>query len=116
MSRLDPPLRPRHRLRLSRLRDIGWSIWDPIGLLGPDQKWDDEDCLPFADEYDSYLMQAAGRLRNGESALDVASYLADIEVNHMGLGGSVEAALENAKKVTAAIDADPEVWSEHRRK
>ena len=111
MPSLDPPLTPPPKLKLSRLRDIGWSVWDPIGLLGPDQKWTDEDCLPFADEYDSYLIQAAGRLRRGEAASDVASYLAKIEVEHMGLGGSFQAAFGHAEKVIEAIQADTELWT-----
>ncbi|MBB4630217.1 hypothetical protein SAMN04244581_04955, partial [Paracoccus denitrificans] len=45
------------RIKLSKLRDIGWSLWDPIGLLDPESpagRWDDEANLSFADEYDSY--------------------------------------------------------------
>jgi hypothetical protein len=79
--------------------------------MTPGTKWDDEESLPFADEYDSYLMQAAGRLRRGESSSDVADYLAKIEVEHMGLGGSFQDALYVAKKVVAAIQADSELWT-----
>jgi hypothetical protein len=111
MPLLDPPLTPPPKLKLSRLRDIGWSLWDPIGLIGADQKWSDEDCLPFSDEYDSYLMQAAGRLRRGEAASDVASYLAEIEVEHMGLAGALQAALARAEKVVEAIQADTRLWT-----
>jgi hypothetical protein len=67
----------RPTFKLSRLREIGWTEWNPIGL---DR---DED---VEDEYDSYLLHAAGRLWNGESEEAVASYLADIEANHIGLG------------------------------
>lgn len=106
MPLLDPPPRPPPKIKLSRLRDIGWSVWDPIALIGVDQNWNDEDWLPFADEYDSYLMQAVGRLRRGEPTLDVTNYLAKIEVEHMGLGGTFQAALARAEKVVAAIQAD----------
>ena len=34
-------------IALSRLREIGWSAWDPIGLA-------DSDCP--RDEYDAYLL------------------------------------------------------------
>ena len=27
------PASPQPRIRLSKLRDIGWTLWDPIGLL-----------------------------------------------------------------------------------
>ena len=60
------------KLRLSRLRDIGWDLWDPIGLLAPDAKWDDEANISFADEYDSYLVSAASQLRRGASHQQVA--------------------------------------------
>ena len=50
----------RAKFKLSRLREIGWSLWDPIGLSGFEGTLDDE--------YDSYLLQAAGRLWNGASA------------------------------------------------
>jgi hypothetical protein len=44
----------RPTFKLSRLREIGWGRWDRIGLSGFADKADDE--------YDSYLLQAAGRL------------------------------------------------------
>lgn len=110
MPLIDPLLPPRPKLKLSRLRDIGWSIWDPIGLLGSEQSWGDEDCLSFADEYDSYMMQAAGQLRRGVADADVAKYLVQIETEHMGLG-SGRGILERAEQVVAAIHADKEIWT-----
>ena len=111
MPLLDPPLTPRPKIKLSRLRDIGWEVWDPIGLMGADKKWSDEDCQPFANEYDAYLLQAAERLRRGEEEQDVARYLATIEVEHMGLGGPFQGAMNRAKQVVAAILADTELWT-----
>ena len=70
----------RPKFKLSRLREIGWAKWDPIGLGGTDD-WPD-------DEYDSYLLQAAGRLWNGASREDVANYLVSMEVEYMGLGAA----------------------------
>jgi hypothetical protein len=66
------------RLELSRLREIGWSRWDPIGLSGMENTPDDE--------YDRYLLHAAGRLWNGASEEEVTDYLVSIETEHMGLG------------------------------
>lgn len=97
------------RIKLSRLRDIGWTMWDPIGLLPPDASWSDEECHAFADEYDAYLLHAAGRLRNGDTQDEVVAYLAEIEENHMGLGKS-PVARERAKAVVAAIASDHELW------
>ena len=111
MPLLDPPLTPPPKLKLSRLRDIGWSVWDPIGLMRPGKKWSDKDCRPFADEYDSYLVLAAGRLRRGEAPSDVARYLAKIEVEHLGLGSPFQAALARAEKVVEAIQADTKLWT-----
>jgi len=64
--------------QLSRLREIGWAKWDPIGVGGPDHGWP-------ADEYDTYLLQAAGQIWNGSSVEEVAEYLGTIETEHMGL-------------------------------
>lgn len=68
-------------LQLSRLRAIGWSNWDPIGLLGPGASWANE---PFADEYDSYLLEAASGLRNGWSAEQATDFLVSVAEEHMG--------------------------------
>lgn len=67
----------RPKLKLSRLREIGWSRWDPIGLAGLEGAPDDE--------YDAYLLQAAGRLWDGASEEEVARYLVTVETEHMGL-------------------------------
>ena len=75
MSSLQP-------LQLSRLRDIGWTKWDPIGLLSQGEAWDQQ---PFADEYDGYLLQAAGRLRRDWKEADAVEYLMRMETEHMGL-------------------------------
>lgn len=98
------------KLDLPRLRDIGWSIWDPICLLDPGQDWRDEQCKYFADEYDSYMTEAAGQLRRGVSRSAVVRYLVQIETEHMGLGPG-RSVLERAAKVVAAIQADQELWT-----
>jgi len=110
MPLLDPSSPPPTRIKLSRLRDIGWSKWDPIGLLADGQKWDDEDCQQFADEYDGYLLQAAGRLQRGATDEEVVRYLVDIETNYMGLGAERDAAAR-AKALVAALQADKELWT-----
>lgn len=66
------------KFKLSRLREIGWAKWNPIGPGGTDG-WPE-------DEYDSYLLHAAGRLWNGASQEEVANYLVSIETEYMGLG------------------------------
>ncbi|MEM1265216.1 MAG: hypothetical protein AAGI50_04285 [Pseudomonadota bacterium] len=110
MPLLDPPLTPPPKIKLSRLRDIGWANWDPIGLLADGQTWEDADCQPFANEYDSYLLHGAGQLRRGAREEDVVTFLVDVEVNHMGLGPGRDAAAR-ATKVVAAVQADDELWT-----
>jgi hypothetical protein len=72
-------LRP--KFFLSRLREIGWAKWDPIGLRQLEEDW--ETSCP--DEYDGYLMKAAGMLWNGKPNKEVIDYLAWVEADHMGL-------------------------------
>jgi hypothetical protein len=97
------------KIKLSRLRDIGWSIWDPIGLMEPGKNWEDEECRPFADEYDGYLMQAVGQLRRGTPPSEVIKYLMMIETEHMGLGEAPDS-IRRAELVVAAIQADKLLW------
>lgn len=71
-------------IQLSRLREIGWSLWDPIGLREiSDGDWRDGGAC--ADEYDTYLLQAAGKLLRGEPASEVVGYLEDTETGHIGI-------------------------------
>ena len=70
------------RFKLSRLREIGWAHWDPIGLSSLLDEGNDS----IVDEYDSYLLQAAGRLWNGAARGEVTDYLVEVERDHMGLG------------------------------
>ena len=104
------PVTPPQKLKLSRLRDIGWSIWDPIGLLAAGKKWDDEDCRGFADEYDRYLINAASDLRTGRSHTEVVGYLIQIEAEYMGLGER-SSSRERAQAVVAAIRNDDQLWT-----
>jgi hypothetical protein len=87
----------RSTFKLSRLREIGWSLWDPIGLAGAarSEGWPD-------DEYDSYLLQAAGRLWNGASEEGVTDYLVWVETEHMGLG-EVPGVRPRAREVVNAL-------------
>jgi hypothetical protein len=69
-------------VELNKLREIGWTLWDPIGLLGQSDAWNEK---PFADEYDGYLLQALGKLRNGHSIFDIVEFIVSIEIETMGL-------------------------------
>ena len=71
-------------LDIRRLREIGWALWDPIGLsqMG-DDLWKDDG--PVADEYDRYLVSAAEQRLGGASLEQIADYLVTIEIEWMGL-------------------------------
>lgn len=105
------PLSTPPKLKLSRLRDIGWSLWDPIGLLGPGQRWDEANAQEFADESDSYLIEAAGLIHRGSPDRDVVEFLVRKETDHMGLTLQADT-YERALSTVAAIKADKELWTE----
>ena len=102
----------RTKIKLSKLRDIGWVEWDPIGLLEPGEPWDNK---PFADEYDEYLMLAAGKLREGTHEDEVIRYLIEIERDYIGMGMQNDT-IKRAKNVVRAIQASNQIWSESTEK
>ena len=104
------PLSTSPKLRLSRLRNIGWSLWDPIGLLGPGQRWDEDNAQDFADEYDIYLIEVAGLLLRETLDQDVVERLVRIETDHMGLALQPDT-YERARPTVAAIKMDSDLWS-----
>ena len=98
-----PRPHPRPPLQLTRLRDIGWSLWDPIGVLAPGKAWEGRS---YADEYDGYLTTVASMLRDGQSTDECEAYLVQVVVGHMGFGPKAETrARESAKATVAAIRA-----------
>lgn len=86
-------------VKISALREIGWTYWDPIGLRG---MVNDDYTQGPVDEYDSYLLSAFGKLVNGKSDSEVSSYLADIASNHMGLG-SVDDFHQSSKRTVSKL-------------
>jgi hypothetical protein len=89
------------KIKLSRLRQIGWSLWDPIGLSEIEgDEW--KDGGPCADEYDSYLLCVAGMLRQGKPRTEAVAYLEEIEIDRMGLN-PVATTRQRAEATVAAI-------------
>lgn len=84
-------------VQLSRLREIGWSLWDPVGLGHGDGGL-------CADEYDSYLLQVVSRLRRGETHDAVAAYLEEMEISHLGLSRAFNTDMRAAATVAAISD------------
>lgn len=99
------------KLDLSRLRDIGWRLWDPIGLMPDGENWNDDESLSFVDEYDSYLMNAAGQLRRGATDAEVVSYLVKVETEYMGLN-EAPGVRTRAETVVEEIREDKLLWVE----
>lgn len=95
------------KIQLTRLQNIGWSLWDPIGLLGEGERWEDQ---PYQDEYDSYLIEAAAQIRRSVDKNQVVEYLVKIETKHMGLGPIHLSAKKRAHAVVDAIEADNQLW------
>jgi hypothetical protein len=69
------------KIQLSRLREIGWKLWDPIGLANNGGS-PDEGC---ADEYDRYLLHVVSMISRGGSKKEATAYLTNMASEHMGL-------------------------------
>lgn len=96
-------------IKLSRLRQIGWDEWDPIGIrCFDDQSWRDV----AADEYDTYLLHVVSLLRAGASKVHAVEYLDMIASEHMGLGIRTEeghqASLRTVEAIQSYISGLPE--------
>lgn len=71
------------KIQLSRLRQIGWDHWDPIGIRSFEtDDWKEN----AADEYDGYLLEVVSMLHRGQSTADAIAYLDWVGSEHMGLG------------------------------
>lgn len=96
-----------------KLRHIGWTLWDPLGLLLPGERWQDD---PGMDEYDTYLLKVAKRFKAGQDREGLVKYLVGIERHAMG-GRDSEDAVSRAEAVVDAIADDVTIWGlEDRRK
>lgn len=93
------------KIKLSPLREIGWSLWDPIGLGLPGEGWP-KSC---ADEYDGYLLHASDMLNAGKSRQDVSRYLVQIASEHMGLSQVDErAAIATVNAIAQYLETLPD--------
>jgi hypothetical protein len=80
---------------LNQLRQIGWDIWNPIGL-------DDEWRADAPDEYDTYLWHVASMALRGISQDEAAAYLIGIASDHMGLSAADPVAAQATASAIAA--------------
>lgn len=100
-------MRKHPKLVLSRLRDIGWRLWDPIGLGDLSGCWQ---TYSFADEYDSYLVRAAGMVRRNEDQAAV-DFLVYMETHNMGMDCRANT-YSRATATVAALRSDKKIWKE----
>ncbi|MDJ0609256.1 MAG: hypothetical protein QNJ67_09790 [Kiloniellales bacterium] len=77
-------------IKAADFREIGWTLWDPIAL----KEADGNPPKNAEDEYDTYLLHAAGMLINGKGVAAARDYLAKIEADYMGLGDANLAAIQ----------------------
>ncbi len=87
------------KTQISRLRDIAFRNWDPIGVLPEGASWENR---PDADEYDGYLVEAVSRLANEGGEADATDYLMWVESEHMGMD-TTAATRERAAATVSAI-------------
>ena len=93
------------KIQLSRLREIGWKLWDPIGLAH-NGGTPDEGC---ADEYDRYLLHVVSMISRGVSKEEATAYLTNIVSEHMGLSVvDAEAAAATSHAVADYLTSLPE--------
>ncbi|MBB4333273.1 hypothetical protein [Rhizobium leguminosarum] len=95
------------KIDIDALRKIGWDHWDPIGIRQlDDSAWRNN----AADEYDTYLLQAANMILQGATCETVAAYLDDIISGSMALGPPSEAvhraSLLTAEAISAYLQVD----------
>ena len=80
---------PPQEMKLYRqIDEILHYMWDPIGVAGIAQA---------RDEYYSYLPQVFKLVLDNKNKNEIASYLAEIETNRMGLTANNKVALEVAE-------------------
>lgn len=90
---------------IAALRQIGWDHWDPIGI----RRFNDTAWLgAAADEYDTYLRQAADILLKGATIGEASAYLDKVVSDDMELGeseASRRASLRTAEAISAYMTA-----------
>ncbi len=90
------------KVQLSRLRQIGWDHWDPIGIrsFGYDD-WKSD----AADEYDRYILHVVSMLHSGRTPEQAVTYLNWVGSEYMGLGAiTTEANLASVATVDAILE------------
>jgi hypothetical protein len=86
----------RYNYELTKLRELGWAIWDPIGLVNKRRACEDE--------YDQYLLEAVSKVSHEVSEATVIAHLVQIETEHMGLGQNATASIR-ARALVIAIQS-----------
>lgn len=82
--------KPNMAASLRAIRAVLFEDWDPCSV---------RDAPEAHDEYDSYVLELYGMLRNGASANQLAEYLCDVQTDMMGLRGRPDALLPVARRL-----------------
>jgi hypothetical protein len=88
-------------LDLNRLREIGFSKWDPVELMRNRETWVG---TKFQNEYDHYMIHVADRLIVGDNEAELVAYLVEVERDQIGLG-TADCSKTRAAATVAAIKA-----------
>jgi hypothetical protein len=94
------------RERWAEVREL-WRRWDPIGVFAIDAEWP-------KDEYDAYLGPSLRLLESGSSSDALVDFLADVELNRMGLSDTAEAKNSRAQFAAGLQEWFNGRWLDHR--
>jgi len=89
------PLDPRSESLLhKKIDDILWSDWHPIGVNDVDDA---------RTEYQSYVPEILDLVISGANHMEIANRLFQLEIENMGLIGSMEHCIAVADKILGAF-------------
>src|SRR5262245_61143355 len=89
------------RIRLSRLRQIGWSVWNPLNIDLPDQQaWRQVNIA----EYDNHLLHIACLLSKGGTQSEAVAYLRSVAEEYPCPSLSDETRRQAAIETARAVD------------
>lgn len=92
------------RIDIERLREIAWSIWDPIPNGDATSDWKQ---VEWPDEYDRYMLKAFEYLWNTGDERRAVDYLYGIETSAMSLSerpGREDRVSDTVKALNAYAD------------
>jgi hypothetical protein len=86
---------------INALRELGWSLWDPIEILVTKTTWRG---TAFEDEYDTYLIEMQNMARRGLQVEELTNYAINIVDEWMELGRNDEVEARSRNLAQAVLD------------